>query len=172
AIIWNDFVGLPAVTFLAETCAVLDDRRRAAPLYELLAPFARFWMLWSEGLFLGPATHFLGLLARTMGRLDEAAAHFERAVAETRRVGARPFLARALHEYAVLLRRRGGPGDAEQAETMLAEAGGIATAIGMEGLVRKVAALTGAAPALPHSEVPVPEPPASQNRFRKAGDLR
>jgi non-specific serine/threonine protein kinase len=99
------------------------------------------WVQWAEGASLGPATYGLGVLARTMGRLDEGARHFEDAIAATRAAGARPYLARALYEYAVLLRRRDGAGDAACALALLAEARGLAADTGMANLGAKIAAL-------------------------------
>lgn len=87
--------------------------------------------MWAEGVPRGPVAHYLALLARTLGRLDEAAAHFEDALASTARAGAPPFLARTQYEYALLLRARGAPGDAERAASLLAEARATAAAIGM-----------------------------------------
>src|SRR5262249_51717133 len=150
--------------FLAEVCATLGDAARAAPLYEALRQHTPSWVHWANAVSLGPAAHRLALLARTLGRDDEAAAHFENAIAEERRVGAQPFLARSLHEYAVLRRRRGHPGDAARAAELLVEARAIAEAIGMAGLVRKIAALD-----VPESGQAAPSPP-EEGVFRRDGD--
>jgi hypothetical protein len=111
-------VQLIACVCLAEACAALGDGARAARLEQMLAPHARFWLVWGEGWPLGPVAHTLGLLQRTLGRDDAAARHFEFAIAECRRAGARPFLARSLYEYAVLLH----PSDPARAAELLIEA--------------------------------------------------
>jgi tetratricopeptide (TPR) repeat protein len=150
--------------FLAEACAMLEDRDRAPTLYELLAPRAGRWPVWCETMPLGPVAHMLGLLARTMGRFDVAVEHFELAIADARRIGARPFLARTLYEHAVLLRRRDHPGDAERSATLLAEANAIAEAIGMEGLHRKIAACD------PGAMGPAVRPELARTVFRREAD--
>ena len=89
-----------------------DDRDRAAVLYRLLSPYARVNALAAGEVALGPVARYLGILAATTGRRDEAAAHFEDAIAITARVGARPLLAHAQYDYARMLGdgdRRGRP---------------------------------------------------------------
>jgi tetratricopeptide (TPR) repeat protein len=161
-----------AAIHLGQACAALEDRERAQVLYEILEPHARHWAVWAEAAPLGPVALTLGLLARTMGRFDQAAEHFEHAIAESRRVGARPFLARSLYEYAVLLRRLDHPGDAHQAAAMLTEARAIAAAIGMAGLERKIAAMgevEGARLTAPSGVDAVSSEPAP-NVFRREGE--
>jgi tetratricopeptide (TPR) repeat protein len=176
ATVRNDLLPPVACLFLAEACAALHDAERAAPLAAILAPSAGHWIVWAEGIPLGPAAHPLGLLARTMGRLDEAAEYFEHAIAECRRVDAPPFLARALYEHALLLRARDRPGDGARAAALMAEARAIAEAIGMRGLERKIAALAGPAPgplaARGEPRTPAaPAPPApGVNVFRREAD--
>ncbi|MEE9234489.1 MAG: AAA family ATPase, partial [Candidatus Acidoferrales bacterium] len=55
-------------------------------------------------------SQILGLLAHTMGDLDQAAAHFEDALAFCRRAGYRPVVAWICCDYADLLRERDGEG--------------------------------------------------------------
>jgi uncharacterized protein HemY len=64
---------------------------------------------------LGPASLYLGMLAATMERWDEATAHFEGALELSEAMGARPWLARAQAEFAAMLTARGAPGDRERA---------------------------------------------------------
>jgi hypothetical protein len=64
---------------------------------------------------------YLGLAATTAGRLDEAAEHFEAALAMNERMGARPWLALTQRDYARMLRHRYARGDRERAHG-LAEA--------------------------------------------------
>jgi len=166
AAVSRDYIWLFGAASLAETCAALGDVARAAPLYEALRPYARYWIHWAVA-SLGPATHVLGVLASTLGRSDEAAAYFEHAITETRRVGARPFLARSLYEYARLLHRRDNPDDAARARDLLAEARAIAAAIGMAGLESKIASLAGPAP---DSTLDVATSPAGDAVLRCEGD--
>ena len=62
------------------------------------------------------------MLAATLGEFDKAEAHFEHALEMNQRIGARPSLAHAKAEYALLLRRRGRRGDGEHAEALANEA--------------------------------------------------
>jgi DNA-binding CsgD family transcriptional regulator len=54
-----------------------------------------------------PVSHALGLLARTLGRPGDSAAHFERAATDAGRFGALPWRAEALFELGSTLRRAG-----------------------------------------------------------------
>ena len=164
--------------FLSAACAALEDTENGARLYELLRAKPVRWVMWAEGAPLGPTAHFLGLLARTMGNLDAAAAHFEDALAMSARMGARPFVARTQVEYAVLLQRRSGPGDAAQAAALAAEAAATAERLGMVGLRARAAALAetvGAPAAAPPLASPagmrasLPEP-GGVNVFRREGE--
>lgn len=83
----------------------------------------------------------LGLLAQTMGDLDQAVAHFEDARDFCRKAGYRPDLAWTCHDYVATLVQRGGPGDQGKVESLLDEALSIATELGMTPLVERVAAL-------------------------------
>lgn len=128
-----------AMTNLAETCGYLGDARRAAMLYDLLAPYAgRNVVLGPGAASLGPADHFLGMLAATMGRTEEASAHFEAALALANRMGSRPLLARSQAACAKVLAAKG---DRAGALTLLNQALASARELGMGGLVERVLAL-------------------------------
>jgi hypothetical protein len=97
-----DWIG--ALTLLAEVCAGLGDRRRAAVLGAALAPYAernalteRAWAAW------GSVARRLGELAATHGDMDAAAAHFECALALERRWEAWPWVVHTLRAYAAAL---------------------------------------------------------------------
>jgi DNA-binding SARP family transcriptional activator len=122
----NDFSGLPfdeewevSLCFLAETAARLGDRDHAATLYELLLPYADRVAISYPEISVGPVSRFLGILASTTGRYDEASRHFEEALAMTERIGALPWLAHTRDDYANMLLRRGEPGDTEKARSLL-----------------------------------------------------
>ena len=80
----------------------------------------------------------LGLLAHTMDKLDDAAAHFEDALAFCRKVGYRPELAWSLCDYADCLREREGDGDREMAVSLLDESLAISRDLGMRPLMERV----------------------------------
>ena len=120
------------LAWLAEVCAWLTDRTRAAVLYELLLPYADRAIM-SDGAYivLGSGSRGLGLLAATMGRYDDAKRHFEDALAMNTRMGARPLVARTQLDYARMLQKRDASGDAQCARELLRPALATAQEIGM-----------------------------------------
>ena len=80
----------------------------------------------------------LGLLAHTMGNLDQAAAHFEGALAFCRKAGYRPELAWTCCDYADTLLQRKEPSDREMAMFLLDESLSISTELGMRPLMERV----------------------------------
>ncbi len=123
---------------MGEVAAALRDTRRAAVLYDLLHPFAeRLLTLAANVACLGSIAHWLGLLAGTLKRWDDAVAHFEAAIETNARVGARPFLARSQHEYARMLIERGDSGDKDKAKTLLTEATATYRELGMPTFLEK-----------------------------------
>jgi DNA-binding SARP family transcriptional activator len=117
--------------FLAETAARLGETSHAAALYELLLPYADKVALSYPEISLGPISRFLGIVAATVRRYDDATRHFEDAVRTSERIGARPWLAHAREDYAHTLLRRAEPGDAEKARTLLDSALAIRKELGM-----------------------------------------
>jgi tetratricopeptide (TPR) repeat protein len=112
----GDFTALPRnhlfiyhVAALALVAYALGDAARAATLEELLAPYADHNVLAARLPLgtLGSARHYLGLLAATMGRWDDAVAQFQAAVEVHERIGAQPMLARSRHHLAEALQARG-----------------------------------------------------------------
>jgi ATP/maltotriose-dependent transcriptional regulator MalT len=129
---------------LADICAMLGDADRAARLYPLLAPYAgRLVLSITAGVCRGAVDRYLGRLAAMLGRRDEAARHFEAALAVNAAAGARPWLAHTQHDYARVLLAGGRPGDRARARTLLAEAVAVAEACGMTRLAEQAAALAG-----------------------------
>jgi hypothetical protein len=138
---WNE-AGTINFVLLAEVCAGLQDRRRAALLYEILLPAcSHFAVVAFFSGFYGSIADRLGLLAATLGRDDQAAAHFEFALQQNVRVGALPFVAQTQYDYARLLFRKGAPGDRERAESLLVEALDMTTRLELHGLHSKLQAL-------------------------------
>jgi DNA-binding CsgD family transcriptional regulator len=83
----------------------------------------------------------LGLLAQTIGELDQAMAHFEDALAFCRKAGNRPDLAWTCHDYAAMLIERHKAGDLAKAKGMLAESLSISSDLAMKPLLERIAAL-------------------------------
>jgi DNA-binding SARP family transcriptional activator len=122
-----------SLCLLAEVAAGLGERERAATLYELLLPYADRVAVGYPEISLGSVSRFLGIAASTTGRFDEAARHFEDALAMNERIGARPWLARTQDDYAQMLLARGDPGDEEKARSLLDGARATYRELGMRG---------------------------------------
>jgi tetratricopeptide (TPR) repeat protein len=136
--IQQDAVWAASVTFLAEVCASLGDSDRAEVLYRLLSPYAGYAVVASEWAF-GAASSYLGQLAATMRRWQEAESHFDQALAMTFRMGAKPWLAHTQFQYAHMLLERSIGGDVERARTLLDESETIARQLGMRLLETQIA---------------------------------
>jgi eukaryotic-like serine/threonine-protein kinase len=118
----NDFRGIPRSVYwlapmsaLCEVAVFLGDRPRALVLYELLLPFADRYVVVFGFLCRGSVSRLLGLLATTLGRLDDAARHYEHALAMNARIGATLGNAHTQHDYAGMLLQRNRPGDRDTA---------------------------------------------------------
>jgi len=108
----RDFTYLYGLAVLGELCAAVGDSKSAATVYDALQPFAdRYVVLFMGTVCLGSAFRYLGQLAATMGRWEEAEAHFAEAMARNQRIGARLWVAHTQLDWAKLLQAQGG-GDA------------------------------------------------------------
>ena len=128
------------MTLLTPVCAALCDEPRAAMLHRLLLPFANRTIVAGPppaGCY-GPAAHYLGMLAATMGRAEAAAADYLLALQLSESMGAPAFVAHAQCEYGGLLVKEG-----RQAEGLarLDEAAAAADALGFERLAARARAL-------------------------------
>ena len=83
----------------------------------------------------------LGLLARTMGQLEKATSDFEDALTFCSKAGYRPQLAWTCHDFAETLLARNHSGDNQRAMSLLDNAVGISTELGMRPLMERVTAL-------------------------------
>lgn len=121
----DDFAELPvnndwllSAALLAELIASIGDAGLAETLYRRLAPHDGLNGD-TEEVSAGAVSRYLGLLAATPGRLDQAASHFEDALAMNQRTGARPWTARTQHDYARLLLTRNKAEDGHRARELL-----------------------------------------------------
>jgi len=129
----KDLDWMIAMTLLSEVCADLGDAERAEVLYARLEPYADVnVVIGLAAVCLGSAASFLGRLAATMGRHEEAAAHFESALAANDGLRAPACLARTQVDYAAAL------GEDPRAERLLAAASATAQALGLGAVARKV----------------------------------
>jgi eukaryotic-like serine/threonine-protein kinase len=137
----RDMQWVPAMTRLAECCAWLGDAERAAILHDRLAPFAGLNVIVGRLCSCqGPVDLYLGRLSMTIGRVEEALAHYERAAELARRIGDRPILIEARFGIGKALAARGGSGDAERAVEELGSCLDAAEAIGMRRMVERALA--------------------------------
>ncbi len=135
----HDALWLMCMTYLADVAAFVGDAARAAILYRLLAPYdGRNIVVGPNLACYGAASRYLGVLAATMQRWDEATAHFEAAIAMNLRQGARPFLAHARYQYAAMLIARGKSDDRPRAMALRDAALAEARALGMNALTAKI----------------------------------
>lgn len=142
----HDFADLPrdalwmaCMTYLVDVCTFLKDQIRAATLYQLLLPYAgRNVVVGNAAACYGALSRYLGALATTLGRLDDAAQHFEDALAMNARMEAWPWLARTQYQYATMLLERDQAGDSEKARELLKAALVTARELGMRALEERI----------------------------------
>jgi tetratricopeptide (TPR) repeat protein len=129
-------LALPTPTPYLATCAHVGlgliavaegDPDGAAGAYAAIAPVE------GEMLVLPAVSRdrVLALLAGAAGRLEEALAHFERALDFCTRAGYRPEQAWIAAEYADALARRDAPGDTERADTLRRRSRALARELGL-----------------------------------------
>ncbi|HEX6382912.1 MAG TPA: helix-turn-helix transcriptional regulator, partial [Acidimicrobiia bacterium] len=112
----------------------------AGRLYPLLAPYADR-TAGNGVIWLGSVAHYLGVLATTLERFDDAERHLAAGEAAHERLGAPGWLARTRLERARLLVTRGEPEDAKEARQLLDQVKDSAREMGLAGLERRAAAL-------------------------------
>jgi class 3 adenylate cyclase/tetratricopeptide (TPR) repeat protein len=133
---------LTAMTRIADACAHLGDAQRAALLYEKLAPFADYAVVAGRAASMnGPVSSYLGRLATTLGRVDDAIRHLEHGLELGRRMGDRPSATEAAHYLAAALLERGATGDRERALELLTQCLDAAQEIGMRLVIERALAL-------------------------------
>lgn len=110
---------LVSMGLLAESCALLRDRRRAKTLFHELAPHEDEYLVvvFSVAVW-RPVSFFLARLATTAGAFAEAERLFLRAEDQSQRLNARPWLAHAQMGHAELLRKRADSGDGKRAREL------------------------------------------------------
>jgi hypothetical protein len=91
--------------------------------------------------YAGSAELFLGLLATTTERWDDAERHFDAARATHEQMRSPPLVAHTDHEHARMLLARGRPEDRTRAHDLLTRAATTASTLGMTRLSDRVAEL-------------------------------
>jgi tetratricopeptide (TPR) repeat protein len=135
----RDALWMACMTYLVDVCTYLGDVPRAAILYEILLPFAGRNVVIANGVFCcGALSRYLAALATAMGRWDEAAKHFEEALAMNASMEAWPWLAHTQHQYANMLLARRQSGDTDKAAVLLEAALVTARELGMRALEERI----------------------------------
>jgi hypothetical protein len=123
----EDLNWMVSMALLSEICQRLGDANGAGVLYDRLRPYAnRLVVTGYAGIMCsGSVERALALLSAALGRDAAAREHFERAVAENRRVSATLPLVQTLCDYADWLRATGSSAAArahyEEAAPLIAE---------------------------------------------------
>jgi eukaryotic-like serine/threonine-protein kinase len=139
---WGASVALSALV-----ASAIDARDHAAALYELAAPLAdRVLMVAAGDSTIGPMALYAGALATTLGRWDDALAHFDQADRLIARLDARWVAAITHRERARMLLARGAPGDHAAAAEQCHAALGLARALGMARLTEQAGELLARVP--------------------------
>ena len=162
--LYRDNEWLLGTSLASEACALLGDVSAARALYEQLAAFAgRHAIGHAEG-SIGAVDRYLGLLATTLGRLDDAERHLSAAIQINERMGGRPWTAHSQHDLAQVLVRRDLAGDRERAQELDRAARATAEEIGMV-LARQIG------PGPQESvQAAAPGSPLTSGTFRREGE--
>ncbi len=165
---------LGTMALLAEVCAGLRDAKLAAVVSEMLAPYADRTVVIDWGIVsTGSVSRYLGLLASTADRIDDATAHFERAVERDETIGAWPNVAHARRELAGALLKRDAAGDRDRAVELLGTALRGSERLGMASLTHEIASLLsdlGQAPSTSGERPRAERLAAPTNLFRREGE--
>lgn len=131
---------LELVTISAAICAFLRDQPLAARLHDLLEPYSE-QLVPNGAVWWGGVSHYLGLLAATLERYDEAEARFAAAQSIHERFGAPTWVARTRLEWARMLLTRGQSADAARASDLSGQALETARELGLANVERRAVAL-------------------------------
>jgi tetratricopeptide (TPR) repeat protein len=130
----DDNILLVAMTFLAEACGWLRDGEAAAELEQVLRPFTGLVVVSPNAGCLAPVDRLLGLLAAAQGRIEDALALHERALACSLELGSGPLIAHSQIDYSELLAEAGEGGRAAE---LARDALGIGEELGMARIVTR-----------------------------------
>jgi DNA-binding SARP family transcriptional activator len=132
-----------SMSMAAAACSVIGVAASAfaVRMYEVMRPYAGTAVVVRApaAACVGPADHYLGLLAGTMGDLALAEVHHEASLRLARRMGSPPFEVAAEVELARTLRQRRRNGDEERVAVLLRHAEESALAMGLHRLARLAA---------------------------------
>ena len=120
-----------AMSLVGEAVALADDTKHAERVYELLLPYEGLVIVVARAAACnGSVDRVLGLLAKVMGRLDDAERHLGHAVEISTRMNDRPGMALSGLALAEVLLERDRDNDRELALELLADVLGTAREMG------------------------------------------
>jgi len=152
----HDSLWIGSMTYLSDVCVFLADKSRASVLYRLLLPFdGRNVVIGYQVVCYGALSRYLGSLAATLERWDDATRHFEDALVMNARMEAWPWLAHTQYQYATMLLSRDLPGDRDRAFALLDAALATARRLGMHGLEDRVTVVLNRQPLAERSGGPI-----------------
>jgi class 3 adenylate cyclase/tetratricopeptide (TPR) repeat protein len=135
-----DHLWLMGLAFCAEVAVRLGDADSAELLSDLLSPYSHL-VVTVHNWPVNCVSHYLGLLATSLGRFDDADAHFQATADRQLRIGTPTWLAHTRYEWARMLLARRAPGDGEQARELLGQAVATARELGLGNVERRALAL-------------------------------
>jgi DNA-binding CsgD family transcriptional regulator len=115
---------LVALAYAARGAIAVEDRGMASAVEAALVPYTGQNVVTCAGLasLFGSVDHYLGRLAATLGRLDDASRYYESAIDLETAMGAPPFVARTQVFYAELLLEQGDVASLRKAQVLAEEA--------------------------------------------------
>ena len=137
----RDLLWTSGVVFSAETAALLDAKEEAEALYALLQSIGHLHVVLGWVLHDGSVARRLALLAATLGRFDEAEAHFAAAVESERRMGAAAAVVQSECDYASVLSRTGRSDLLARASDLVASALPVADRLELAGPLQRLRSL-------------------------------
>jgi tetratricopeptide (TPR) repeat protein len=136
--LYRDNEWLLGIALVSEASWLLGDAAAATVLYEQLKPYAgRHAVGQAEG-SAGMVDRYLGLLAATMGQLNDAERHLSDAIRMNEHMGARPWTAHSQHDLSRLLFERNEAGDRDRADELQRKALETARSLGMVALEARI----------------------------------
>jgi tetratricopeptide (TPR) repeat protein len=123
-----------SLSYLADAATFVADRQRSSVLYRELLPYAELCIANYHTTCYGPASRYLGMLATTLGRFDEAAAHFQDALIRCESLQSPLWATHTRYHLARMLLTRRRPADADYAERLTRTAQETAAQLGMRAM--------------------------------------
>jgi DNA-binding winged helix-turn-helix (wHTH) protein len=126
---------LAVISHLARASAAVRSMEHCRALYELLSPYPQYYAVGISFHCDGSTSHFLGLLARTLGNDEAALGHFESALGRNGEFGLKACTLQSRFELASLLLESRRVNDVARGTQLLIETRHQATQLGLRPLI-------------------------------------